>query len=101
MTRLMTPCLLVAAMLAGPAIASVPTRDATPNASPVALDLVPPVVGGAMLAGLAPPPELGLAPGFQVAQRSRCERLRRRLARQRDDNTLNAQDSFNLRRRGC
>lgn len=39
----------------------------------------------------------------EIAQRarSRCDRLQRRLKRQRDDGTLNAQDLFRLRRSGC
>ena len=37
-----------------------------------------------------------------IAHRSpRCERLADRLQRQRDDRTLNAQDFFRLRSRGC
>ena len=38
----------------------------------------------------------------EVVHRSvNCERLADKLRRQRDDRTLNAQDFFDLRRRGC
>lgn len=87
---------------APPALAALPLPASVP-ASSALLDGAGPSRAIMPLGVAFVPGATGLAtPGaVEIAARSRCESLRRRYQKRRDDGTLNAQDLHTLRRRGC
>lgn len=86
--------------LGHPATAAIPHSPMAGDGSiPISVHAPLELLGSALIVQ-SPVPGSATMP-IEVAQSARCERLRDRLAKRRDDRILNPQDFFRLRRRGC